>query len=447
LWELNVANLLTTLTSGRNGSAASRYSLGELGSFGYGGNTYSYGTASQSGRVGQGFTAYVAEAYQNNGPVYACVQTRLLLFAEARFAWRRFREGRPGDLFSTAALALLERPWPGGTTGDLLARMEQDVSLAGNSFILRRADRLVRLRPDYVTVAMSGAADDWDMTVDGYVYAPPQQQAVLFEPDEVAHYMPIPDPVAPWRGMSWLTPILKDIDADNAAQTHRLQFYEHAATPNLMLKFDPTVRPDTVNTYAKLFRDTYEGTENAYKTAFIGGGADPVTVGHSFEQMNFKAVQGAGETRIAAAAGVPPVIVGLSEGLQAATYSNYAQARRRLADGTIRPLWRNAAASLERLFPPPSDGQLWYDERDVAWLREDADALAAIRQTDAQTIRNLVDAGYDPDAAISAVTNNNMALLKGAHSGLFSVQLQPPDTGETPTETPATEDTPDVPTD
>jgi phage portal protein BeeE len=58
--------------------------------------------------------------------------------------------------------------------------------------------------------------------------------------------------------------------------------------------------------------------------------------------------QGAGETRIAAAAGVPPVIVGLSEGLQAATYSNYSQARRRFADGTMRPLWRNAAVARER---------------------------------------------------------------------------------------------------
>jgi len=327
--------------------------------------------------------------------------------------------------------------------------METDVSLAGNSFILRRDDRLVRLRPDWVTVAMNGDADDPDMTVRGYMYGPPQGDPVMFEPKEVAHYAPIPDPTAAWRGMSWLTPILRDIDADNAAQTHRLQFYEHAATPNLMLKFDPTVRPETVNTYAKLFRDTYEGTQNAYKTAFIGGGADPVTVGHSFEQMSFKAVQGAGETRIAAAAGVPPVIVGLSEGLQAATYSNYAQARRRLADGTIRPLWRNAAASLERLFPPPSDGQLWYDDRDIPWLREDAGDLAAIRQTDAQTIRNLLDAGYDPDAAISAVTNNNMALLAGQHSGLFSVQLQKPGTTAPaePEPEPDVEEAPDAPTD
>jgi hypothetical protein len=58
------------------------------------------------------------------------------------------------------------------------------------------------------------------------------------------------------------------------------------------------------------------------------------------KQIDFKVTQGHGETRIAAAAGVPPIIVGLSEGLEAATYSNYGQARRRFADVTMRPLWR-----------------------------------------------------------------------------------------------------------
>ena len=36
-------------------------------------------------------------------------------------------------------------------------------------------------------------------------------------------------------------------------------------------------------------------------------------VGRDFQQMDFKAVQGAGETRIAAAAGVPPIVVGVHE--------------------------------------------------------------------------------------------------------------------------------------
>jgi hypothetical protein len=58
-------------------------------------------------------------------------------------------------------------------------------------------------------------------------------------------------------------------------------------------------------------------------------GADVKTVGADLQQVDFKQVQGAGETRICAAARIPPIIVGVSEGLDSATYSNYGQARGR----------------------------------------------------------------------------------------------------------------------
>ena len=63
----------------------------------------------------------------------------------------------------------------------------------------------------------------------------------------------------------------------------------------------------------------HEGLWNAYKTLYLGGGADAKIIGSNMQQLDFKTVQGHGETRIAAAAGVPPIIVGLSEGLEAAT--------------------------------------------------------------------------------------------------------------------------------
>ena len=74
-------------------------------------------------------------AYRANGPVFALVVARLQVFSQVRLAWTRFEGGQPTDLFGTQALSVLERPWPGGTTSDLLARMEVDVSSAGTSFI------------------------------------------------------------------------------------------------------------------------------------------------------------------------------------------------------------------------------------------------------------------------------------------------------------------------
>jgi hypothetical protein len=101
------------------------------------------------------------------------------------------------------------------------------------------------------------------------------------------------------------------------------------------------------------FKVGHEGEWNAYKTLFLASGADVKTVGADMKQVDFSAVQGHGETRICAAARVPPIIVGLSEGLDSATYSNYGQARRAFADLTMRPLWRNVAGSLARIVDVP----------------------------------------------------------------------------------------------
>jgi hypothetical protein len=163
---------------------------------------------------------------------------------------------------------------------------------------------------------------------------------------------------------------------------------------------------------------------NAYKTLFLSNGADVKVVGTNFKDLDMKAVQGAGETRICAAARVPAIIVGVSEGLESATYSNYGQARRAFADLTMRPMWRKMAGALATIVDVPSDSRLWYDDRDIPFLQEDEKDASEIQQMQANTIRTLLDAGFTPDSVVLAVTNGNYDLLE--HSGLYSVQLQEP---------------------
>ncbi len=379
------------------------------------------------------FAGLVAGAYRQNGVIFACMLVRLLLFSEARFQFRQMRSGRPGELFGNSTLELLERPWPGGTTGDLLTRAIQDADIAGNFFCTRRPGGTIRrLRPDWVDIVLGSESEDVqagdiDAEVLGYVYHPGGRQSRR-EPDyllreEVAHFAPIPDPLATYRGMSWLTPVIREVISDKAAVEHKIKFWENGATPNMVVGTGLTDRTK-FDEFVKKFRESHEGAENAYKTLFLGQGMDATVVGADFKQMDFKVVQGHGETRIAAAAGVPPVIVGLSEGLAAATYSNYGQARRRLADGTMRPLWRNMASSLATLIDVPSGAELWYDDRDIPFLQEDVKDAADIQHVQAQSIRALVDAGFDHATVVEAVVSGDLRRLK--HTGLFSVQLRPP---------------------
>ena len=144
------------------------------------------------------FLSYATEGYQGNGIVFATVLARLNLFAEATFKWRRESDKA---LFGSPELRIFEQPWPGGTTGELLARMEQDASLAGNSFVRRAGDRLHRLRPDLVDRALTpGSAPE----IVGYIYWPDGRgggTSEFYPPEDVADWSPIPDPLSAFRGM------------------------------------------------------------------------------------------------------------------------------------------------------------------------------------------------------------------------------------------------------
>lgn len=373
-------------------------------------------------------------AYQANGIVFALVMSRMQVFSQARFQWTRFVDGHPGDLFGSPELSVLERPWRGGTTGDLLARMELDASLAGNAYIRRTGpDRLNRLRPDWVTIVLGSREDEEypreaaDVEVAGYVYKPPNGKMVLLEPFQVAHYAPIPDPDNNFLGQSWITPSIADVQADDASTVHKRAFFKNAATPNLAIKFDPGVTIERVREFKALLEEEHRGAWNAYKTLYLGGGADPKVIGKDFKELDFAVTQGKGESRLAASAGVPPSWVGFSEGLQGSALNagNFTAARRRFGDGTMRHLWSNACASTQVIVRSPDSGaSLWYSSEGIPFLAEDAKDSAEIQNVEASTITGLVRDGFTWDSAVKAVQAHDWSLL--VHTGLLSVQMQPP---------------------
>lgn len=383
-------------------------------------------------QIQNNFAGYVNQVYKTNGVVFAIVLARLLLFTEARFQWRQLRSGGVGELFGTPDLKLLERPWPNGTTGELLARMEQDASLGGNFYCVNEGDRLRRLRPDWVGIILTARPEEaTEVDVQGYIYTPggPNSgtEPTIYLPDEVAHWSPIPDPDAQYRGMSWVTPVVREVQADNSATDHKDAFFRNGAKPGLVISLKESVTEGQYRAFMATMNEAHQGVDNAYKTLFVGGGADVTVAGANLQQLDFKSVQGAGETRLCAAGGVPPIIVGLSEGLQSATYSNYGMARRKFGDHWARPQWRSACASLQPIMNVPPVSELWYDDRGIAFLREDQADAANIQQVKASTISAFITAGFTPESSVSAVDADDRSLL--VHTGLVSVQLQPPGQG------------------
>lgn len=372
------------------------------------------------------------DAYASSSVVFGVMLARLMLFSEVEL---KFQDLDDEHLFRDADLDKLVEPWPGATTGELLARMEQDVSLAGNAFIRDAGSQLERLRPDWVTIISELVTDPVTDTqvrrVLGYGYTPlgdTERGDAFYPVNEVAHWSPIPDPIASFRGMSWLTPVLREVDADLSLTDYKRAYLTNAATPNMLIKYAKKIEQTRIDRLSEQIKARHGGTDNAFRTLILDEGADVTVLGNSFEQMTFTAVQAAGENRIAVAAGVPGIVAGLKEGLSAATYSNYEQAMRRFADLYGRPHWRSACGALSKLVVLPANSRLWYDTSGVAALRQGDKERADTMQVLATAASTLITAGYTAESVSNSLAAGDVTLLE--HSGLVSVQLQKPGEGE-----------------
>ena len=376
------------------------------------------------------FLEYATSGLKATGAVFAVILVRMHLVSQGRFYWRDYSTGeRLPDGDDQKGLGILRRPWPNGSTGDLLARMELDASLAGNAYVHRATRpeggvRLQRLRPDWVSVVPS-----LDRTeILGYLYNPtgmPGGQSVTVPVADMAHYAPVPDPEHPFRGMSWMTPVARSINNVVDMADFQSKYLSNSATPNLLVKVMGKLAPEQREALSYQLDRGHTGVGNAGRTLLLEGGADATLIGGGIDRA-FTMSKAAAENEIASASGVPAILAGLKEGLQAATYSNAAQARRVFAMGTGRFLLQNSAEALSTILPskPRETAELWYDDTRISWFNEDATETAAINQAKAATMETLIRSGYVPDGVAKAVESGDYSSL--THSGLTSVQLQPP---------------------
>ncbi|GGN96109.1 hypothetical protein GCM10010112_87050 [Actinoplanes lobatus] len=378
-------------------------------------------------RIVSSYVDLAEKAYAGNAVVFGVALARMSLFTEARVA---FRSRADRKLSRTPALERLEKPWPNGTLADLLGRMEQDATLAGNAYIRDAGDQLERLRPDWVTIVSEvDETDDGHQIrrVLGFVYDPvgdPDRDIDFYAVDEVAHWAPIPDPLAFWRGMSWLTPVVGEINADKAMTAHRETFFKNAATPNMVIKYTGKLTREQAERIGDRIAARHAGPGKAGRTLILDEGADLQVVGAQLRDVQFDELQSAGENRVAVAGQVPAIVAGLKEGLDSAAWSMYRQALRRFADQTMRPLWRSAFAALAVLVDVPDGAELWFDVSDIAALQESEQEAAQTAQTNAATLSTLLTAGFTAESAVAYVASGDLSLLD--HSGLYSVQLRPP---------------------
>jgi phage portal protein BeeE len=367
--------------------------------------------------------AYAQNANSSSAVVFSAILLRMMLFSEVRF---QFQAKDDKHLFGNTDLAKLEEPFgPNSNTGQLLARMEQDVSLAGNAYIWDPPDedRLVRLRPDWTTIVsevvhVPGGGQYRQVT--GYYWEPPkslmdESKGEFYRADEVVHWAPLPDPAADFRGMSWLTPVYRDVAGDDGLTQYKIRYLENSASPNMLIKYSQKLAPGTVDRIRERMTARYGGVNNAFKTLILDQGADATVIGNSLQQMDFSSVSTLGEQRILAAAMVPGVLVGL-EPLRGAG-RGYQESMQKFANIWARPQWRSVCAALSQIVQVPGGNRLWFDTADIAALQDGEMERGQAALVRAQALLALVQAGYTHESAIAAVDSMDLSQLKAGGIG------------------------------
>ena len=377
--------------------------------------TTSYASPDKEGVMPQ-MAAWAQQALASNSVVFSAFMLRMYLFSQAVFQWQAKDDLH---LFGNTDLTILEEPWPGCTSQDLLARAEQDAGLAGQAYIWHPPDedRLVRLRPDWTTIISElvhhPGGGQYRRKVGFWVEPPKsvldQGKGEFYPVEEVCHWAPIPDPAADFRGMSWLTPVYREVMGDDGLTKYKIKYLENAASPNLLIRYPVKLQSGTVDSIRERISARYGGVDNAFKTLVLDQGADTTVIGNNLQQMDFSNVSSAGAERILAAAMVPAVLVGL-EPLRGAG-RGYQESMQRFANLWARPQWQSICGALESIVPPPAGNRLWFDTSQIAALQDAAMERAQTALVNSQALLAAVQAGYTRESAVAALVAGDVGKM------------------------------------
>lgn len=332
------------------------------------------------------FRSLVRDGYQKSSAFFACISALAFSFPEPPL-YVYDAEGEEGQAVHGHGLRkLLRKPMPTMGEAEFKATVIVYLALGGNAYLHKlrnKAGQVIQLRPyhaGHITCVPGG--ENW---ISHYLYNPNGTGTVgvilddltRIEPNDIVHLKwPSVDPAQPWQSQPPILAAAAEVDADVEAIRYIFALLKNDAIPRTVVTV-PAERPlddEEVRRMKEQWRERYGG-DNRGEVAILEAGATVTRLGLNLQELAFDALVRIPETRIAAVLRVPPILVGLNSGLDKATYSNYAEARRAFAQDTLIPLWRLFESEIEADLLPefPRDGgiSVRHDLSRVASLQED----------------------------------------------------------------------------
>ena len=318
------------------------------------------------------------QGYALNTLVWACIREIATSAAEAPLrVYERTVSGDERELPGHPLRQLIRHPNPYQTEFEFFEDTLTLLNIAGNAYIELERNRsgqvvgLWPIRPDRMAVI---AGDD---RINGYIYFIGDQSVFLPKQDVI--HIKYPHPYNDYYGMSPIAAAAHVIDIDNAAVDFVKMFFDNGAVPLGIFKTRRRIDQIEADRIKGRWKERLQG--QWHDIAVIDAEGDYQQVGVDLDQLDLTSLTNMTESRICAAFGVPPVIVGANVGLERSTYSNYSEARRHLWDETLVPIYVRLAQKLDvelrTEFDGPELGSVYaaFDLSQVRALQEKVDQL------------------------------------------------------------------------
>lgn len=402
-------------------------------------------------------------AYRNLTTVYGCVQARSKAVSTAPLRVYRDVDGNQEEQPDHPLRALMARPNPGMSEAEFVALTQTLADVCGFCVIEKErgaAGRVValwHLRPDWLqAVPRRNGAPDW-------LYRVPGREPVRLRADDVMVVSAAGSSEMSPYGLSPISIALREIGIEDASTEFLKLFIDSGGSPRQALVTSATI-PDQAKADAmrERFAQTYGGFRNWLGVVLLSGGLDVKQIGSNLDEMAYPEIRALTEARICSAFGVPPILIGTQVGIDASTYSNYAQARRAFFEDTVAALWSRLDGAIERSLLPEFETAAGYsvafdlsavvalqEDHTAAWQRAVAALSAgAITLNQFQTHVGLPGFGDDGDVLylpMSATPTRPADLLMDAAPQPSALPAATPVSEQPPTDssTPPVADTTD----
>ncbi|WP_405531514.1 phage portal protein [Streptomyces avidinii] len=318
--------------------------------------------------------------------------------------WRKAASGRKEDrveVTSHAALDLWNKPNPFMPRQEFVEVTQQHIDLTGEGpWVVSRHKaspiplELWPVRPDRIT-----PIPDPERFLAGYMYQAPDGQQIALELDQVI-FLRMPNPLDPFRGMGPVQSILTDLDATRYSAEWNRNFFLNSAEPGGIIEVPNALSDPDFDQLRERWDGQHRGVANAHRVAILEHGKW-IDRKYTQRDMQFVELRSVSRDVIREAFGIPAFALGEVQDVNRATAEASSTWFAEML--TVPRLERIKAAlnhDLLPMFGPAAKG-LEFDYEDP--IPPDVETEAAQLTARATAARTLIDAGFSPEAVLSAV--------------------------------------------